>query len=214
MVVSRPTSTHFFAHRISKRGFLCLRVSAALALCSFSIGLAVFALGSPSPHGSEPAGVMASTPNTWSVLDSPNRHDGPRNNALRQVACISDSDCWTVGNYFTGTATQTLTEHWNGTTWSVVPSANIVGTDADALQSVACNSPSDCWAVGQAYTSSTGVSQTLTLHWDGMAWTVIPSQNVAGDNIILNGVACSLTFAALKNAEKNGVISKDSRFAS
>ena len=43
----------------------------------------------------------------------------------------------------------TLTEHWNGTAWSVVASPN-AGT-INSLQSVAAVSANDVWAVGYRY---------------------------------------------------------------
>ena len=42
---------------------------------------------------------------------------------------------------------QTLIEHWNGTTWSVVASPN-VGTQLNGLNGVTAVSTSDIWAVG------------------------------------------------------------------
>src|SRR5437588_9516022 len=106
------------------KGFVYLRVSTALALFSISTFFSLLAFASipdtelnkngVSSLTSSNATMTATTtpaPNTWSIVDSPNRHDGPRNNALRQVTCVSDSDCWSVGNYFTGSVTQALTEH-------------------------------------------------------------------------------------------------------
>jgi hypothetical protein len=35
------------------------------------------------------------------------------------------------------------------------------------------------WAVG-SYNNSSNVSQTLTLHWNGSAWKVVPSPDPSG----------------------------------
>ncbi len=44
-------------------------------------------------------------------------------NFLNGVAAVSANDMWAVGDYeSSGSLLQTLTEHWNGTVWSVVPS--------------------------------------------------------------------------------------------
>ena len=45
-------------------------------------------------------------------------------NSLYSVAAIGPNDVWAVGSY-TGTGGyQTLTEHWDGGQWSIVPSPN------------------------------------------------------------------------------------------
>src|SRR5947209_554223 len=59
---------------------------------------------------------------SWSIVASPNQ--GTRSNVLNGVAAGSASNIWTVGDYInssTGTD-QTLIEHWNGTSWSIVTS--------------------------------------------------------------------------------------------
>jgi hypothetical protein len=60
---------------------------------------------------------------TWNVTSSPNV--GTSYDVLNGVAAISQEDAWTVGDYDTDTVPnplQTLTEHWDGTSWNVVPS--------------------------------------------------------------------------------------------
>jgi hypothetical protein len=48
---------------------------------------------------------------SWSVVDSPNV-EATQTNYLLGVACASFTDCWAVGTYFSGSADQTLTEHY------------------------------------------------------------------------------------------------------
>jgi hypothetical protein len=48
-------------------------------------------------------------------------------------------------------------------------------------------SPCDAWAVGFDQDTG-GLDQTLIEHWDGAAWTVVPSPNVPGLNNELNAV--------------------------
>jgi hypothetical protein len=79
-----------------------------------------------------------------------------------------------------------LIEHWNGTSWSIVPSPNS-GSGFNTLYSVAASSSSDVWAVG-AYDSGAGV-RTLTLHWDGNSWNTVPSPNPPGGYNEFYGVA-------------------------
>ncbi len=70
--------------------------------------------------------------------------------------------------------------------WNIVSSPN-VGTQS-RLNGVAAVSASDVWAVGSSTTSS-GVGQTLTEHWNGTSWNVVTSPNVGTSSNQLNGVA-------------------------
>ena len=125
---------------------------------------------------------------TWSVVSSPSV--GTLTNLLTQVAIVSASDVWAVGYLTSCTGacvTQTLTENWNGTSWNVVPSPN-VDPSSNVLSGVAVVAGNDVWAVG----SSGGISnptQTLTEHWNGTSWSVVPSANVASSSNGLGAVA-------------------------
>src|SRR5579863_7528626 len=59
--------------------------------------------------------ILAQSCGRWTVVASPNV--GSNQNYLNSVAVISLNDVWAVGT----TSSGTLTEHWNGTQWSVVP---------------------------------------------------------------------------------------------
>src|SRR6266699_1118239 len=63
----------------------------------------------------------------WKIVPSPNGtttagHDA--NNGLAAIACHDSSHCLAVGHYSPRGVFQTLAEQWNGTAWSIVPSAN------------------------------------------------------------------------------------------
>jgi hypothetical protein len=63
----------------------------------------------------------------WKIVPSPNGtttagHDA--NNGLTAIACPDSSHCLAVGHYSPRGVFQTLAEQWNGTAWSIVPSAN------------------------------------------------------------------------------------------
>jgi len=82
----------------------------------------------------------------WSKVLSPNV--GSDNNVLFGVAPISANDVWAVGGHRTRLGTyQTLIEHWDGTSWSIVSSPN-VGSGSNDLFAVGAISTSDVWAVG------------------------------------------------------------------
>jgi hypothetical protein len=120
----------------------------------------------------------------WSLMASPN--PAPYGNEFWGVAAVSAKDAWAVGysgisNYPSTAYTQTLTEHWDGTQWSVIPSANTI-TGSNFLQGVAAVSSNDVWAVGTAQ------GQTLAEHWDGTQWSLVsgPSGQPGGN---LHGIA-------------------------
>jgi hypothetical protein len=69
-----------------------------------------------------------------------------------------------------GTSAAAATVSCQGTIGEQPPSP---GTSDNDLAGVAVRSASDVWAVGSA--SSDGPNQTLIEHWDGSAWTVVPS---------------------------------------
>jgi hypothetical protein len=123
----------------------------------------------------------------WTVVATP---DGPTGSGvLESVAAVSATDVWAVG-YAGNGSDKTLILHWDGSAWAVVPSPN-VGTDTNDLYGVAALSATDVWAVGTVYEPISGVDQTLITHWDGSAWTVVPSPNPGVNGNYLYGIAAS-----------------------
>lgn len=122
---------------------------------------------------------------SWSVVSSPNK--GIHTNILSGIGSSAAKDIWAVGFYIADSgAVKTLTEHWNGVKWSIVPGAN-VNARLNELTSVTVVSTTNAWAVG-FYLNNNDVKQTLIEHWNGSVWSVVPSpNNSTGDNV-LNGV--------------------------
>src|SRR5439155_35327 len=87
----------------------------------------------------------------------------------------------------------TLIIHWDGSIWRIVPSPNS-GANTNELYGAAAVSANDVWAVGY-YINVSGTYQSLVQHWDGSAWSVIPSPNIASSDNILRGVAAISTNA-------------------
>jgi hypothetical protein len=129
----------------------------------------------------------------WATVPTPNPNVL---NTLRGVSAVSAGDVWAVGDSIKSTtdgvsASKPLVEHWNGTTWSIVPSPSI-GAGSNVLTGVAARSSTDVWAVGyfDDVTGSIPVRRTLWLHWNGAAWSVVASPNAgAGDNTLLGVIA-------------------------
>jgi hypothetical protein len=62
-------------------------------------------------------------------------------------------------------------------TWSAIPTPNDPNSTSSTLNEIAVIAPDDVWAVGRKYVpAGTGMeTQTLAMHWDGAAWTIVPS---------------------------------------
>ena len=113
----------------------------------------------------------------WVQVKSPN---AGACNELDAVTTISASNAWAVGGSckFAVNTCHTLILHWNGITWSKVASPGSGTGGLVPLAGVSADSPSDAWAVGGTCTTSTcAVQDTLLLHWNGTAWSKVPSPN-------------------------------------
>lgn len=126
----------------------------------------------------------------WQIVPSPDTGDD--NNELYQVSVVSANDIWAVGYYVStiGVA-QTLAEHWNGTAWQIVPSADTTSLQDNQLSIVQAVAANDVWAAGFA-SDETGRETTLIEHWNGTAWAIVASPNVGQyDNSIDDMAAIS-----------------------
>jgi hypothetical protein len=126
---------------------------------------------------------------TWSVIASPVPTTGQY--FASGTAAISAKDVWAVGNISGASPSapaQTLTEHWNGKSWSVISSPN-PAVYVDYLSAVAAVSTDDVWAVGeQESCNGCDDGQMLIEHWDGTSWSVIANPSYPGTGSSLNAV--------------------------
>jgi hypothetical protein len=109
----------------------------------------------------------------WSVVSHPD--ETLKDSQITGMAAIASKDVWAVGYYtnpVSGTSENHI-EHWNGSIWSLVPSAPV--PQSEILSAVAGRSSSDVWAVGSFYNASQGHRVTETKHWNGTSWSLIPS---------------------------------------
>ena len=99
---------------------------------------------------------------------------------FESVAASSARDVWAVGGTNWFSPTQTLAEHWNGTSWTRVTSPSPAG--GGLLDGVAVTSPRNAWAVGEAGPGPGIPSATTPLieHWNGKTWTIQGYQAPAG----------------------------------
>ena len=105
---------------------------------------------------------------SWSLVPAPDT--GQAFDQLNGVQCLAADDCWAVGNagptqqnpnflpIFPGAAgDQGLIEHWDGSSWSLIPSVAEPSPNGGYLNGITCVSATDCWASG-ATTDTSGMA--------------------------------------------------------
>ncbi len=159
-----------------------------LVLAVVALAIVLVGSGAPKVTLAHAAGASAALPcGGWSIVPSPNASTA--NNELLGVAIRHKKDAWAVGDYTDASTPviHTLTEHWDGSSWSVVPSPD-AGSSLNILQKVApIPGTKELWAVGVSGNSS-GPQQTLIEHFDGTSWSIVPSPNIGTANNVLNDV--------------------------
>ena len=171
---------------------LALAITAALALLAASfvspIGAGAASVtpgpGTPGLHsGARPAPargpfgrLTAAAPRTASitcagVFNTVASANGTGNNLLTSTSAVNANDVWAVGHSTNGGGfDQTLAEHWDGTTWSIVSTPNPSSFSND-LTGVIAISTNDVWAVGVYATNAGGTNaNAFAAHWDGSGW--------------------------------------------
>ena len=140
--------------------------------------------------------------NVWSVVPSPSR--GAQQNILYGVAAISDSDVWAVGaEQDSNSLWHTLTEHWDGSAWSVVNAVD-AGVNGNQLYAVKALASNNVYAVGQQ--SGTGFpSQALIEHWNGRSWSVVSSPTDAATPLPLGVTATAASLTLVGEQETDTV---------
>jgi hypothetical protein len=113
----------------------------------------------------------------WHIVGGTPKGDG----GPFAIEAIAPNDVWVVGTHYVHTAADliiqhTFTEHWNGTSWTIVPSPNRGTPIANGrLTAVTAVGHDDVWAVG---TWGKGAfDRTLVMHWNGVRWSIKRSPN-------------------------------------
>jgi hypothetical protein len=127
---------------------------------------------------------------SWSLVPTPNV--GTHGSTLNSVSCTSASFCMAVGFSYAASPPNSgnLAEMYNGSTWSVLQTPDVVG-DQNQLNAVSCSSAVSCVAVGFYDTGTPDQDLTLVENYNGTDWSIIssPNETATGDNV-LNGVSC------------------------
>jgi hypothetical protein len=165
----------------------CLFLTSAVALL---VGILVAhpahaSVGAPLPKQA-PIALPTCGPEWFSQTTL---NSGTNDNVLAGVSALSSNDVWAAGFYTdTGGVTQTLIEHWNGSTWTISASPD-VGASDNFLEAVSARTGSDIWAVGYYRTATGNPWLTLILHYNGTQWTQTASPHPGSAENYLYGVA-------------------------
>lgn len=123
---------------------------------------------------------------SWSIADNP--QPGSVRDMLFGASALSPSDVWMVGDQEGSNGKfETLAEHWDGSTWTAVPTPD-PGSSGNHLYAVDAVSPDDVWAAGQQLGDEVP-DQGLVEHWDGHSWSVVDLPVSADASVMLTGIA-------------------------
>ena len=104
-----------------------------------------------------PVPAYAFSCGAWEVVSSPM---ADMSSELLAASADSPTDAWAVG-WTSEPFEEPLAEHWDGVSWTIVPTPLPQPGYAGVLTSVVALSPVDAWTAG-----ASGVE-----HWDGVSWT-------------------------------------------
>ncbi len=150
-------------------------------------GVSVVSASDAWAVGSGPNGSLIAHWNghKWVSVPSPTNSEWT-GSELSGVSAVSAKNVWAVGTFDTDTSPegQTLILHWNGSTWSQVPSPD-PSAEASQLTSVSFASARLAWAVGDycsidSMPCAVNTWSTLILKWNGQSWSQVPSPNPGG----------------------------------
>lgn len=171
-------------------------------------------VASPRPDASPVAVTAIAADDVWAVGSRPAQRPGYRSprpytahwdgaawtsvrvphplgpGRLSSVSAAGPNDVWAVGG--TGSLSASpYAVHFDGRAWHRVAVPN--EGKGNQLSGVAVVAGGDVWAVGSRddrLRNGFAVWRTLTEHWDGSAWTVVPSRNDSRhDNFLTAAVA-------------------------
>jgi len=139
---------------------------------------------------------------SWKIFASPS--PGSANNQLYGVTAVSASNIWAVGMQIASNGpSQSLVEHFNGTSWTVVPSPNSgLAGSYSALSGIVAVSANNIWAVGNVGIISSGAGvpadspsnattqePTLIEHYNGKSWQIVSSPSPGANANVLEAAA-------------------------
>jgi hypothetical protein len=105
------------------------------------------------------------------------------------MTALTATDMWAVGGSQPASGTEvSYVIHYDGSAWALSPSQNVSGMSTN-LDAIAGSASNDVWAVGDAYGNPSSIYAPLAEHWDGSAWSIVPTPGRSGQSGRFNAVA-------------------------
>jgi hypothetical protein len=137
---------------------------------------------------------------SWSIQTTPSPSEAKGPVKLRGVSCASATACTAVGSYAPVASEnpieqRTLTESWNGTSWSVQSSPNSA-QKVNGLSAVSCSATGACTGVGIVQPEAEILSKvadraSLAERWNGISWSVQTTPAQSRSPYSLSKVSCA-----------------------
>ncbi|HXJ63970.1 MAG TPA: N-acetylmuramoyl-L-alanine amidase [Actinomycetota bacterium] len=170
-------------------GFAELRAAAATGPTD------VWTVGTLSNNGAVRPLVRHLGTHGWKSVSGPN--PGIHGSGLQAVDALAPDDAWAGGFSCLSAAcgpnggfgSRTLMEHWDGSSWTAVPTPS-PGTALNEIRAVDAVAPDDVWAAGLWSDRDRWLRHGLVLHWDGTAWRQVPIPFLNGETH-LDGISAS-----------------------
>jgi len=176
-----------------------------LATCLFLLFIIAVAPGllMPARIKTYAATTKTGSCGTWHLVSSPNV------GGLSVLEAVGGSinNVWAVG-YFSDSSfknTYTLTEHWNGKSWSIISSPN-TRSGINLLIGVAqVPKATQAWAVGYSE-DIFGNDYALIEYWNGKSWSISPGPKVKGSSVLssVTAISASNVWAVGYSTQSNG----------
>ncbi|MFL5959657.1 MAG: hypothetical protein ACJ75G_05235 [Gaiellaceae bacterium] len=126
----------------------------------------VWAAGQNGTHGT----LLHYDGTSWSVVAHP-EPSGSTYTTFSKVAGTSATDIWAVGESQTSTQ-QTLVEHFDGSSWTIVPSATQGAYNY--VRGLSVLNGGDAWLVGDSESAAPNYTEhPMIQHWSGSSWTAV-----------------------------------------
>jgi hypothetical protein len=114
----------------------------------------------------------------WSVASTPALPVG-ETGTLTAIGGSGPTDLWAAGTVVPpgGSVIDSLVEHYNGTSWTIVPFSIQSACSTDLVDcffsagGVSASSPTDAWIVGNIAQPNPTVN--LAAHWNGTTWQIV-----------------------------------------
>ncbi len=156
------------------------RINARVLSAGLLLAATALLLSAPSAFANN-----AASGSIWRVQPTFNPEaSGVTNSLFSGVSASEPSAAWAVGYHSDESALDhTLVERWNGSQWTdvAVPEPPEEQVQLKAVDDL---SKGDAWAVGLRWrggidSNPASSSRTLIEHWNGSAWSIVPSPNPA-----------------------------------